>query len=148
VATRWSAAAGRGLDQPVQERVDHQNGLPVGSLQEGLERSRGPLAEQDSGSAGSFVRLVAYHAERVVPDLEGFDFGLRELPVYYGNYMNVLKFTLVDEDDQTFRTRRWCFRGAIDDWIDLWSSGGDGKLTDLVKTFCPHVGKESLYELM
>jgi hypothetical protein len=62
--------------------------------------------------------------------------------------MKVLRFTLVDEDDRTFHAQRWCFRGSVDDWIGLWSSGGDGPLTDLVKRFCPHVGRESFYELM
>jgi hypothetical protein len=92
--------------------------------------------------------IVVYHAERSKLDLEGFGFWLREPPVYYSNYMKVLRFVLVDEDDRTFHAQRWCFRGSIDDWIDLWSSGGEGKLADLVKRFCPHVGKESFYELM
>jgi hypothetical protein len=54
----------------------------------------------------------------------------------------------VDEKDRTFRAQRWCFRGSIDDWIDLWQSGASGKLAALVKKFCPHIGQESFYELM
>lgn len=92
--------------------------------------------------------IVVHHAERLKLEFEGFSFGLREPPVYYGNYMKLLRFTLVDEDDRTFHAQRWCFRGSIDDWIDLWSSGSDGKLADLVKKFCPHIGQESFYELM
>ena len=49
--------------------------------------------------------------------------GFRELPVSYRNYMKVMRFTLVDEKDRTFRVQRWCFRGSIDRWIDLWESG-------------------------
>ena len=91
-------------------------------------------------------QIVVYHAERVSLDLERF--GFRELPVYYGNYMKVLRFTLADEDERTFRVQRWCFRGSIDRWIDLWSSGSEGNLPDLVKKFCPHIGQESFFELM
>ena len=74
--------------------------------------------------------------------------GFRELPPSYRNYLKVMRFTLVDEKDRTFRVQRWCFRGSIDQWIDLWMSGSEGKLSDLVKKFCPHIGQESFYELM
>jgi hypothetical protein len=90
--------------------------------------------------------IVVYHAERVSLVLEGFGFG--ELPPSYRNYMKVKRFTLADEPDRTFRVQQWCFRGSIDRWIDLWMSGSEGKLPDLVKRFCPHIGQESFYELM
>jgi hypothetical protein len=92
--------------------------------------------------------IVVYHAERLKLDFGGFRFGFRDLPVYYGNYMKVLRFMLTDEDERTFRVQRWCFKGSIDDWIDLWMSRSEGKLSDLVKKFCPHIGQESFYELM
>jgi hypothetical protein len=90
--------------------------------------------------------IVVYHAERVRLDLEGF--GFRELPPSYRNYVKVMRFTLVDEQDRTFRVQRWCFRGSIDRWIDLWASGNEGRLLALVKEFCPHVGQDSFFELM
>ena len=62
--------------------------------------------------------------------------------------MKVMRFTLVDETSRSFRVQRWCFRGSIDRWIDLWESGSAGKLSDLVKRFCPHIGQESFFELM
>ena len=62
--------------------------------------------------------------------------------------MKVMRFTLVDGKDRMFRVQRWCLRGSIDRWIDLWESGGERKLSDLVKEFCPHIGQESFYELM
>jgi hypothetical protein len=92
--------------------------------------------------------IVVYHAERLNLDFEGFHFGLRELPVYYGNYMKVMRFTLVDRTDRRFRVQRWCFRGSVDRWTDLWASGGDGNLPDLVKKYCPHIGRESFFELV
>jgi hypothetical protein len=90
--------------------------------------------------------IVVYHAERVRLDLEGFGFG--DLSPSWRNYMKVLRFTLVEEQDRTFRVQRWCFRGSIDGWIDLWASKSEGKLPDLVKKFCRHIGQESFYELM
>ena len=62
--------------------------------------------------------------------------------------MKVMRFTLVDEEARTFRVQRWCFRGSIDRWIDLYLAGSEGNLKDLVKKFCPHIGKESFFELM
>lgn len=92
--------------------------------------------------------IVVHHAERVTLDLEDFGFGLRELPARYRDYMKVMRFILVDEESRTFRVQRWCFRGSIDRWIDLWMAGSEGKLTDLVNEFCRHIGRESFFELM
>ena len=79
--------------------------------------------------------------------MKDLGFRIRKLPTYYGNYMKVLRFTLVDEEKRTFSVQRWCFRGSIDDWIDLWSSGHHGKLLDLVRKFCPHIGQDSFFDL-
>jgi hypothetical protein len=92
--------------------------------------------------------LVVYHAERVALDMERFGFGFRELPTIHQRYLKVMRFRLVGEKDRTFRVHRWCFRGSIDRWIDLWESRSEGKLSDLVKRFCPHIGQESFFELM
>lgn len=88
--------------------------------------------------------IVVYHAEKFTLDLEGLGFGLRELPPSYRDDLKVMRFTLVDEKDRTYRVQRWCFRGSI----DLWMSGSEGNLSDLVRKFCPHIGKESFFELM
>ena len=92
--------------------------------------------------------IVVHHAEQVSLDLERFGFGCRELPTVHRRYLKVMRFTLVDETSRSFRVQRWCFRGSIDRWIDLWESGSAGKLSDLVKRFCPHIGQESFFELM
>jgi len=92
--------------------------------------------------------IVVYHAERVTFDLEGFGLRIRSIPDHYGNYIQVMRFTLVDEEARIFRAQRWCFRGSIDRWINLWGLGAEGKLKDLVKKFCPHIGRESFFELM
>lgn len=93
-------------------------------------------------------QIVVYHAERIALDLERFGFGVHELPSVHRPYMKVMRFSLVDEKDRTFRVQRWCFRGSIDRWIDLWGSRSEGNLSDLVKRFCPHIGQESFFELM
>jgi hypothetical protein len=91
-------------------------------------------------------QIVVFLAERVSLDLE--DFGFRLLLATYRHYMKVMRFTLTDTKARTFRVQRWCFRGSIDCWIDLWEPGSEGKLSDLVKRFCPHIGQESFFELM
>jgi hypothetical protein len=71
-------------------------------------------------------QIVVYHAERVSLDLEGFGFGLTELPTFNRRYVKVMRFTLIDEKDRSFRVQRWCFRGSIDRWIDRWESRSEG----------------------
>ncbi|HEV3255425.1 MAG TPA: hypothetical protein VG013_00970 [Gemmataceae bacterium] len=60
-------------------------------------------------------------------------------------YSPMMRFTLVDEAGRQFAAERWCFLGSIDDWFPL-SGGGD--LGTLVARYCPHLGRESFYELM
>ncbi|MDY6878588.1 MAG: hypothetical protein SWK90_20615, partial [Chloroflexota bacterium] len=35
----------------------------------------------------------------------------------------VLRFILADAEQRTFRTERWCYRGSIDDWLDVHQEG-------------------------
>jgi hypothetical protein len=90
--------------------------------------------------------IVIHHAERTFLELEYF--GVRDLPDHFRDYVKVMRFTLKDKDTRMYRVQRWCFRGSVDRWIDLWMKGGDGKLSDLVEKFCPHIGQESFFELM
>lgn len=92
--------------------------------------------------------IVVYHAERVNLNPKGFGVGLTELPTFNQPYLKVMRFTLVNEKGRTFRVQRWCFRGSIDRWIDLFESGSERKLSDLVKKFCPNIGHDSFFELM
>ena len=73
--------------------------------------------------------IVVYHAERSSSTWRASASGSVSCRPSTGNYMKVMRFTLVDEDDRTFRVQRWCFRGSIDRWIDLWSQGSEGKLS-------------------
>ncbi len=59
-------------------------------------------------------------------------------------YSPMLQFLLEDEQRRLFTAQRYCFRGSIDDWIDI----GYGPLTTLVKQYVKHLGKESYFELL
>src|SRR6266446_1593721 len=61
------------------------------------------------------------------------------------HYSPMLQFMLEDAQRRTFVTQRYCFRGAIDDWVDI---GTPGKLATLVQKYVKHLGKESYFELL
>ena len=95
--------------------------------------------------------LVVHHADReeamrALWELSGRN--AREVPSELLQYVPVLRFTLIDEDSRAFRAQRWCFRGSVDGWIDLWSAGGRGPLPDLVAKLAPHLGRESFFDLI
>jgi hypothetical protein len=59
------------------------------------------------------------------------------------HYSPMLQFLLEDAQRRLFTAQRYCFRGAIDDWIDI----AYGPLTQLVKQYVPHLGQESYFDL-
>jgi hypothetical protein len=59
-------------------------------------------------------------------------------------YTAVMRFILVDEEHRVFNPERFCFRGAIDDWIGI---GEPGQLEALIKRFLGFLGRESFFEL-
>ena len=58
-------------------------------------------------------------------------------------YSPMLTFILDDKEQRLFTAQRYCFRGSIDDWIDI----DHGKLAQLVRTYVKHLGNESYFEL-
>lgn len=56
----------------------------------------------------------------------------------------MLQFVLTDKVKRVFEARRYCFLGSIDDWIAI---GEVGALSKLVKTYVPHLGEESYFDL-
>ena len=60
-------------------------------------------------------------------------------------YSPMMRFVLIDEKCRRFSVERWCFLGSIDDWLFLES---DDSLKRLVEKYCPHLGKESFYDLI
>jgi hypothetical protein len=92
--------------------------------------------------------IVIHHAQRIAFDaLMISEFPFQQLPIVHARYEKVMRFALTDRVKRTFSAQRWCYRGSIDDWIDLWLSGSTGQLSGLVKKFCSHIGKESFFEL-
>ena len=61
------------------------------------------------------------------------------------HYSPMLQFLLVDEQRRLFSAQRFCFRGAIEDWIGI---GSLDTLTTLVRMYVKHLGKESYFELV
>jgi len=59
------------------------------------------------------------------------------------HYSPMLQFLLENEQRRLFTAQRYCFRGSVDDWIDI----GYGPLTTLVKQYVKHLGQESYFEL-
>jgi hypothetical protein len=58
-------------------------------------------------------------------------------------YSPMLQFVLSDDKQRAFVAQRYCFRGSVNDWIDI----GHGPLTTLVKAYVKHLGKESYFDL-
>jgi hypothetical protein len=97
--------------------------------------------------------IVVYTADQDIETLVGLFKGMYPDPTTNPQLMTLLRneiqyspmlqFILDDEQHRTFVAQRYCFRGSIDDWIDI----GYGPLTTLVKTYVQHLGKESYFEL-
>lgn len=60
-------------------------------------------------------------------------------------YQPELKFVLMDEKKRLFQAQRYCYLGAIDDWIDI---GTPGSLASLANRYIKHLGRESYFELI
>src|SRR5262249_27033776 len=60
-------------------------------------------------------------------------------------YAPMFQFVLENEKRRTFTAQRYCFLGAIDDWMDI---GTPGKLATLVNKYVKHLGKESYFDLL
>ncbi|MDA0591589.1 MAG: tetratricopeptide repeat protein [Planctomycetota bacterium] len=66
--------------------------------------------------------------------------------IAYERELPVLRFTLEDDARRLYSAYRWCFRGSIDDWLEL--SFAPKPLAELAARYCRHIGEESFYELM
>ena len=62
----------------------------------------------------------------------------------FTSYSPVLQFVLTNKEQRTFITRRYCFLGSVDDWIEI---GRPQRLATLVKNYVRHLGQDSFYEL-
>jgi len=62
----------------------------------------------------------------------------------YSTYIALMRFILINKKTREFEAQRYCFRGSIDDWIELDTSTN---LKELAKKCCFHIGKDSFYDL-
>lgn len=85
-----------------------------------------------------FEELSIYRSRQTTED-ELFDLLERST-----TYSPVMRFTLEDEENRLFSVQRYCFRGSLDDWIEI---GGAQHLEAIVEKFIPHLGRESFFEL-
>ncbi len=79
------------------------------------------------------------------PLMAGLDQRIHDEIEQYGQFTPVLRFILCDEARRTFRIERWCYRGSIDDWIDIGSSG---PVDRLARQTVPNLGSEAFFGLM
>jgi hypothetical protein len=70
---------------------------------------------------------------------------IKRVAIQSANYMAVMRFLLADPEKRLFLAERFCFRGSVDDWIDI--GGPAQKLSVVLKKFVKHLGKESVFEL-
>jgi len=56
----------------------------------------------------------------------------------------IMRFILANSEKRVFAPQRWCFRGSIDDWIDVKSPG---EISFLAKQLIPILGTDEFFEL-
>lgn len=56
-----------------------------------------------------------------------------------------MRFTLLDGEERTFCTERWCYLGSIDDWIQI---GPSGPVHLLAQRYIPLLGSNALYDVL
>lgn len=96
--------------------------------------------------------------EHVGPDLDSM---FEELPKYLGlaasqkkrlqaiddvrgQFAPVMRFIVADEQQRLFRAQRMCYRGSIDDWIDI---GYDKSFDAMISRLIPKLGTDAFFEL-
>ena len=62
----------------------------------------------------------------------------------HAQFSPIMRFILEDPEGRIFSPQRWCFRGSIDDWINVWNPD---KIEILVKELLPKLGADRFYEL-
>lgn len=69
---------------------------------------------------------------------------LSEANERFATYQPVMRFVLVDGEKRIFAPERYCFKGSVEDWIDI---GPPDTLTKLASKYLKHLGKDSFFEL-
>jgi hypothetical protein len=61
----------------------------------------------------------------------------------HAQFTPVMRFTLVDAEQRAFRAERMCYRGSIDDWINI----DYGPMDRLARKLIPTLGTDEFFEL-
>lgn len=79
------------------------------------------------------------------------DLGLRLAPKVnealserFAHYQPMLRFVLVDVERRLFEPERYCFKGRVDDWINI---GRAEAIHRLASKYLKHLGQESFFEM-
>ena len=68
---------------------------------------------------------------------------VRSLLECHDNFSPVLRFTLIDTERRRFVAERWCYKGRIDDWIEI---GLEGTLGRIVARAVARLGTEAFFD--
>jgi len=68
----------------------------------------------------------------------------REFDERNAQFSPIMRFILEEPEERTFSPQRWCFRGSIDDWINIQSPD---KIEVLAKKLLPKLGTDDFFEL-
>jgi hypothetical protein len=61
-----------------------------------------------------------------------------------GQFMPVLRFTLIDNEKRRFEAERMCYLGSIDNWITI---AFDKPIEELARALIPVLGSDKFFEL-
>jgi hypothetical protein len=86
--------------------------------------------------------LMNKYRTRYEAEIRGEEIIIYEVKRHSG--MPIMKFELLDEDTRKYQAYRWCFKGSIDDWMQI---GYRGQLQDLALKYCPALGTDDFFEL-
>jgi hypothetical protein len=123
------------VEQAIAHQHEHPQRYRVAAKQNRIE-----VYENSKPSADDLAAFMA----RIAPITPEQMQGLRAEEERYAQFIAVLRFLLVDQQQRTYRVERWCYRGSIDDWIDL---GMEGTLPDLLERTIPRLGTEGFFDL-
>jgi hypothetical protein len=62
-----------------------------------------------------------------------------------GQFTPVMRFSLMDKDDRLFEAERMCYRGGVEDWIDIALAQ---PIDELCSQLIPKLGTEEFFELI
>ena len=78
-----------------------------------------------------------------IPD-ESMAKRLQEEERVYGQFTPIMRFILTDGQKRRFRAQRMCYRGSIDDWIDIEF---DETIAKMAPRLIPKLGTDRFFEL-